>query len=374
VDDSVDIIVSGHLCIDLIPDMRHVTREALTMPGHLSETGAMVVSTGGSASNTGLSLFRLGVKVGLMGTVGEDLVGQMIIGYLSSHSPDLTRFVVVRTGQPSSYTIALSPLGADRTFLHCPATNDTFGAEDIDFNLVAKAKIFHLGYPALMARLREDEGAEVRKIFERAKATGVVTSLDMARPDPATASGRVNWLALMRKTLPFVDIFVPSIEETLFMMRRADFDRWHGDVLAHISLEYLREIASELLDMGAVIVGFKLGEMGLYLRAADASRFERLACLRLPVDEWANAEVWLPAFQVDVAGTTGAGDSAYAGLLAALLHDYGPEEAARWANAVGACNVEAPDSNSGIRSWEETGARIAAGWRVRPDVLPDHQL
>jgi sugar/nucleoside kinase (ribokinase family) len=28
----------------------------------------------------------------------------------------------------------------------------------------------------------------------------------------------------------------------------------------------------------------------------------------------------------------------------------------------GACNIEAPDALSGIRSWEETQARVAGGW------------
>ncbi|MCS6845522.1 MAG: carbohydrate kinase family protein, partial [Caldilineales bacterium] len=38
------------------------------------------------------------------------------------------------------------------------------------------------------------------------------------------------------------------------------------------------------------------------------------------------------------------------------------EEAATAAVAVGACNVEAADTLSGLRSWEETMARVAAGW------------
>jgi hypothetical protein len=32
------------------------------------------------------------------------------------------------------------------------------------------------------------------------------------------------------------------------------------------------------------------------------------------------------------------------------------------AAAVGACNVEAADALGGLRSWEETRARIEAGW------------
>jgi hypothetical protein len=34
--------------------------------------------------------------------------------------------------------------------------------------------------------------------------------------------------------------------------------------------------------------------------------------------------------------------------------------------AVGACNVEAVDALSGIRTWESTQCRIAAGWKRQP--------
>jgi len=63
-----------------------------------------------------------------------------------------------------------------------------------------------------------------------------------------------------------------------------------------------------------------------------------------------------------VIGTTGAGDATIAGFLAALLRDLPPDEAMNAALAVGACNVEAADALSGIRSWCETLQRINAGW------------
>jgi sugar/nucleoside kinase (ribokinase family) len=122
--------------------------------------------------------------------------------------------------------------------------------------------------------------------------------------------------------------------------------------------------------MGSVIVGFKLGELGLYLETADASHFERLRCLPLDVESWARARVWSPAFQAKVVGAVGAGDSAYAGLLAAMLRGMTPLEAIRWACAVGACNVEAADATSGVRSWQDTQARIDGGWPLRSERLP----
>ena len=45
-----------------------------------------------------------------------------------------------------------------------------------------------------------------------------------------------------------------------------------------------------------------------------------------------------------------------------ILRGMSPEETLQAACAVGACNVEAVDALSSIRSWPETAKRIAAGW------------
>ena len=369
--DLVDILVGGHLCLDLIPGMSHVSAEDMTTPGRLYTIDPIAVSTGGAVSNTGLALHRLGVNVQLLATVGDDLIGQMILMVLQQRDPKLTARIKIKTGQPSSSTIALSPLNADRTFLHCTGTNDSFGVDDIDFNMVGQAKIFHLGYPTLLPHVVEDDGEDLQAIFFKAKETGVVTSLDMAQPDPNGRIAHLNWPLIFQRTLPHVDIFLPSIEEMILILRRKDYDRWMPYILPHLTRDYLRELADELLAMGVVITGFKLGEMGMYLRTAKAELFHRLDRLNLNVEEWADQEYWIPAFEVKMVGTTGAGDSAYAGFLAALLKNSSPLEALRWACAVGACNVEAADATSGIKKWSETATRLASDWPTRSERLPD---
>ena len=84
---------------------------------------------------------------------------------------------------------------------------------------------------------------------------------------------------------------------------------------------------------------------------------------------WAEQELWAPCFRVNVVGTTGSGDATIAGFLSALLRGFSPRRAVNAAVAVGACNVEAADALSGIRSWEETLARIQAGWERHSMVL-----
>ena len=66
---------------------------------------------------------------------------------------------------------------------------------------------------------------------------------------------------------------------------------------------------------------------------------------------WCGRELWVPCFIPDtLVGTTGAGDATIAGFLTALLRGVSPERALTIASAVGACNVEAADALSGVRS------------------------
>jgi sugar/nucleoside kinase (ribokinase family) len=360
-----DVIVAGHLCLDILPAMQHLPPEALASPGKLFEVGPLTFATGGTVSNVGLALHRLGVDVGLMAALGDDITAQIIRTIVRGHGVSDSA-ISTEIGHSSSYSVVLSAQGQDRIFLHYTGNNATFTARHIDFAQVAQAQIFHLGYPPLLPALTVNDGAPLVAIFQAIQTRGVLTSLDMAHPDPNGASGRVDWRTVLKRTLPFVDVFVPSVEELLFMLRRVDYDRWGGRALEHLTLAYLRELADELLSMGAAVVGFKLGEAGMYLQtSADPARFAR-ARLGLDAQMWRGFTGYQPAFAVDVVGATGAGDCAYAGLLTGMLRGLPPLECLRLAAAVGACNVEAADALSGVRSYEATLERLHAGWATLP--------
>jgi len=184
----------------------------------------------------------------------------------------------------------------------------------------------------------------------------------MAMPDPTAPAGQANWPVILGATLPYVDLFVPSVEEIL-MTLYPDIMQQVNSGSATITPNLLSTIAGDLLQMGPKIVLLKAGEMGLYLRTANESELAKIGRARPGnITRWANREVWAPIFETRTIGTTGAGDSAIAGFLAAFLHNMPPTESLTMAAAVGACNVEAHDAVSGIRSWEETLARVEAGW------------
>jgi len=164
-----------------------------------------------------------------------------------------------------------------------------------------------------------------------------------------------------------VDVLVPSIEALLFMLRRDEYERWNGRVLAHLSQAYLRTLADELLDMGAAIVGLKLGEYGMYLRVTpNTAQLQRLDRLPLDVALWRGFTGYQPAYRAALVGATGAGDCAYAALIGAMLRGLPPLECLRMAAAVGACNVEAVDAISGVLTFEDTQARLREGWGTHP--------
>ena len=372
-------VVAGHICLDILPGLERIpagTTEALFRPGRLVEVGAATLSTGGAVSNTGLALHKLGIPTRLMGKTGEDLFGQAIRQVIDAHAPGLSAGLETDPGEASSYTVIISPPGVDRFFLHCPGANSTFGAEDVDYEAVAQAALFHFGYPPTMRRTYLEGGAELAEMFRRAKSTGATTSLDTTLPDPNAESGRVDWTAILRRALPYVDIFLPSIEELLFMLRR---ERWAamqvqagwGEILPLVDAELVAGLGQELIEMGARIVLIKLGDRGAYLRTGEEAALREMGGAA-PADlrEWAGRELWAPCFRVKLVGTTGSGDATIAGFLAALLRGLDPPEALTAAVAVGACNVEAADSLSGLLPWEDVQRRIRAGWKRLPALLP----
>ena len=196
------------------------------------EIGPAALSTGGAVANTGLALHRLGVRVRLMGKVGDDLFGRAVLEALHAQDPELAASMVVVAGETTSYTLVISPPGVDRCFLHCSGANNTFTADDVRYDELTSARLFHFGYPPIMRAMYADGGTELRRMFARARDAGPATSLDMCRPDPDGDAGRVHWERLLKETLPLVDVFVPSIEELLFMLDPPAYARLDGGAAA----------------------------------------------------------------------------------------------------------------------------------------------
>lgn len=360
--------VAGYVCLDVIPtfDDQKNRLERLFQPGKLLGVGAAVTAPGGAVSNTGLALYRLGIPVKLVGKVGDDLFGQELLRQYGQYHEALAAGIITNPEEATSYTIVISPPGVDRFFLHCTGANNSFDSRDVDFEELAGARVFHFGYPPLMRRMYENGGAELALLMQRAKEAGLSTSLDMAIPDPSSQAAKVDWNALLERVLPYVDIFLPSLDEALFMLDTPQVAA--GEVAG---TGYLNQASAQLLAMGAAVVVIKLGDQGLYLRSTTSEARLRAMGAAMPENgsQWLGRELLAPCFQAHVVGTTGAGDCTIAGFLAGLLQGLSVEEVLTVATAVGAFNVEGPDATSSIPDWQTVRARIDAGWKQHTPAL-----
>lgn len=370
------VIVAGHICLDIIPNLDHLPSGqflSLLQPGKMITAGPPTLSTGGAVSNTGLALFRLGIPTQLIGKIGRDPFGEAVCRVINRFDPTLTSKMVVDPQSSTSYTVILSPPGLDRMFLHNPGANETFSPEDIDYSIVNQVDLFHFGYPPVMREFYINEGAGLMEMLRRVKAAGVTTSIDLTFPDPLSESSRIDWKEIFTATLPYTDIFAPSVGELLFMLHRHTFEHLsaQGDLLGQVTPDLLYELSEEILGLGAKIVMLKLGDCGAYLRTAERSVLEKLGRGGPEkLQSWVNRELQAPCFCVNVVGTTGSGDATIAGFLAGLLRNLSAEDALTTAVAVGACNVEAVDGLSGLLTWSNLLARLATGWERLPTRIP----
>lgn len=376
---AFDVVSAGHICLDIIPKFLVEGKPdmgKLFLPGKLINMGEVKVSTGGPVSNTGLGMHILGTNARFMGKVGDDFFGHGVLQLLEQYNAADSMTVV--KGEQTSYTIVVIPGDVDRIFLHHTGTNDTFCSEDVNYDVVGQGRLFHLGYPPLMRGLYSNDGAELINTFKRAKETGVTTALDMSLPDPTSESGKVNWKKVLEGLLPYVDIFLPSGEEALFMLRRETYDKLAqrskgSEMLDEMDAELLDSVASEILELGSKVAVVKLAHRGMFLRTAGKDRLGEIgkaACG--DVDAWSNRQLWEEAFYVEkVASATGSGDSSIAGFLSAYLRGLSPEDCLKVGCCVGGQNVQVMDAVSGIKTWDQTQAMIKTWEKRRQDITAE---
>ena len=346
------VIAAGHFCIDMHPDLSKTTdfQHQIT-PGNLIEVESPTFCIGGVVGNTGVALLRLEQNVEVIGVVGNDMFGKMCLDSLGNIDESFKDSIVVKDSVDTSYSIVLESPGFDRCFLHCPGANNSFGPDDIDLDKVAEASLFHFGYPPLMREFVIDNGINLIKMYKSVKECGAVTSLDMCMPDPASEAGRADWDSIFRQALPYVDIFLPSLDEICIMLKRE---------IPKSDTE-LSELADYLIGMGVAMVGIKLGSDGLYMKSSsDRSRIE--ACKKAidDIDAWTGAEYLAACRKTTVVSAKGAGDTTIAGFLSGILEGFSPKDAMLCATTAGACCVEHEEATEGIKSWSQITTRMTS--------------
>ena len=367
------VIVAGHICIDItpvFPPNKNTDNIAdVLKPGKLLEMGRAEVSTGGAVANTGLGMKVLGAGVTLMGKTGCDEFGDMVCSILDKY--DAAQGMIRSKDVSTSYSVVLAVPGIDRIFLHNPGANHTFYAEDVQEEALLDVALFHFGYPTLMRSMYEKDGEELIKLFQKVKSCGCATSLDLSAVDPDTPAGQADWEKILTNVMPYVDFFVPSVEELCFMLDRERFDEWQRraagkDITEVLSPEKdIKPLAEKCMKLGAKILLLKCGKPGMYFASAKKEALETISSrMELNLEQWADQEMFEASYVPDqVLSGTVSGDTSIAAFLTSALNGETPEMCLHLAAGTGACCVTAYDALSGLRPLEELKAKIAAGWK-----------
>lgn len=364
-------LVAGHICLDITPAFHEQNTTRLSdilSPGKLINVGNADIHTGGAVANTGLAMKILGADVHLVSRIGNDEFGNIISSIVGKY--DVSMSLNKCESDTTSYSVVLAVPENDRIFLHNPGANDTFCFEDIPMGEVKGASLFHFGYPSLMKKMYEDSGRELVKIFKTVKETGCATSLDLAAVDPNTNAGRADWTDILSKVLPYTDIFVPSIEEIMFMLDRDKFRRLNDldpntDFTEKINIqEDVIPIAEKCHRMGAKIILLKCGSPGMYYSTSDIDRMREVGKnLVLDLSAWSERSGFMRSYKPErIRSGTGAGDTSIAAFLTAILRGCDPETSVRYAACTGACCVSEFDALSGLKSFKKIDEMLLNGW------------
>ena len=373
---DLETVAAGHTCLDLIPvfniEGKVDKMTDVLVPGKMINMGDCVVVGGGPVTNAGVSIRRLGVKTELIGKIGDDDFGKQILRWYEEHEGHFKGIHMVK-GESTSYTIAICIPGIDRFYLHHCGANDTFGYDDMNFELVGRSKLMLFGYPPWMKKIYDHTGAELTKILKKTRELGTTTALDLSLPDANSPAGHVDWKAILQAWVPLSDIMLPSAEEIFYFLYKEKFLEKKAklgpkeSVLDHMTVKEISTLGSDLIKLGTAIAMVKCGHRGLYLRTADKDRLRKLGAAGCKdLENWANRELWFPVYQEEkFVGALGSGDSAIAGFLAAFIRGFSIESCLRYANAAGSMNVTVPDGLSWNKGFDDLTRRIKGGWKTK---------
>ena len=283
------VVVLGDINVDIITHISHYPQ-----PGEDGIARQAGLYSGGSASNTAWVLARCGIDVGLIARVGRDaLAAQVLVelldvgidGHQMQYDPEFMTGVMF---------VAVTPDG-ERTMFGYRGANVRLDPDLLCPDDIAHASVLHIsGYSLLESPQRD---AALRALDIACQA-GIKVSLDVGVELAQSSTDQV------RELLPLVDWIFPNELESEYLIGHANGP----------------QAVEQFLNHGLEAVSLKLGKTGCVIGTREGI-------------------FSVPAFEVEVQDTTGAGDSFDAGIIAGRLGGLSWRTSGLLANALGGLAV-----------------------------------
>ena len=304
-----DVLVVGELNLDIILN----DIQGFPQIGKEIIAKQMNATLGSSTAIFACNLSSFNTKVAFLGKIGMDNFTDLVIESLLNKKVN-TDFIIHSESYKTGLTVVMN-FGSDRANITFPGAMEHLSNSDVSDAILQTAKHLHVSSVFMQTGLKPD----VLKLFQRAKKLGLTTSMD-PQWDP-----HEEWKMNLTELLPFVDVFMPNIEEFKHLTSCSDM------------ITGLKKI-----DSFSNIVVIKNGEKGAYL--------------------WDKGKlISKPAFlNKNIVDCVGAGDSFDAGFISEYVKGHELERCLEIGNLAGALNTTSYGGTTAFESLEQIKSLAAS--------------
>lgn len=254
---------------------------------------------GGSAANTIVGLSRLEMRAAMIGKLGNDEDGDLLMQDFREEGIDTT--AIVRGKGRSGSAMVLVDKDGNRAIIVDPGVNDTIQCGEINLERISGYRLLHL--TSFICRGSEGSLESQKKLVDDFE--GEISF------DPGMVYAR-RGVKSLRELLKSTKLFMPNKTE-LRTLTREDY----------------RKGAAIMLEEGPDIVAVKLGSRGCYI--TDGKQ-----------------EIEVPADPVKAVDTTGAGDAFNTGFIFGYLNGFDLEKCGKLGNMVAGHCIQHKGARKGL--------------------------
>lgn len=291
-DREFDILGIGDADVDIMIRVPH-------FPAHDEKVKGVILDQcpGGIISNFLCAASRFGAHCAGIVRVGGDERGTMALKDLRRHGVDVSHSICYPNSH-TYFTVSCIDASGEKNMLVCLDGSTQPEITDIPFPFLGHTRYVHMigTYADLVLAVAREK-----------KKYGFCLSLDIEQQEKPIAPEKI------REILSLTDICFPN---------EKGLEYFTGTKEIEAGAAWMRE-------QGCGIVAVTLGGKGVYVCAQDESFF-------------------VPAFQVDVKDTTGAGDTFNACFLASYAKGYPMRECAHLATAAAAIQIQSVGARKGM--------------------------
>ena len=302
--DTFDIICVGMALVDSI--IKGFDPEPISASGYRADSGS--INAGGEAVNESMAAAKLGLKTGILCSLGEDGAGNLVVDSLRRSGVD-TSLILRSTDHATPVTTMFVRDDGSRKSITNSAHRYNFHPEQYPERFLHTRALI-LGS---LFRAPFDDPDVIRGVLQSTEEHDIPVFADTKLPN-----FRFLNLGDIADVLPLIDTITPNEDEAHY----------------YTGKNTPEEMAGVFLDYGVRNVIIKLGARGCLFRNSETC-------------------IMLPPCKIKAADATGAGDNFIAGYVSEILRGSNIEEALRFANACGAICTTAVGAGTALKSREQ---------------------